>query len=674
MAEERGNVTIITALTMLLMVLMVLMATGIAQTGAGANNMQSSADQGGLAAAEGFLASLNDQAFLDSVQWGVDAVSNIGHAIDVAAAILASAAAAATATLFGAGIGAALFAAAAILLPIGEAITTAGDTIKGVLDPIFEVLRQIISVVKWIASELNAALIADGNGYNGFMIPVSISDAPGSKLSAGDILTKATTIEEAVVDYPTNRATDDFPRNLTTLKDTIRLQGLTYFWLDQVPGAAQSNPNDNQPKSVRAAPIYHIADGEKPQLLAAINKPFQQELDQLTQLKTELNDPDPNKNRFDSSTGSIDNVNKVLDRVIGELKETITGGSQPDGSCESAPDPTKGCPQPYTASPFAYVSFAQSKQPWGFGSTSHRNNSQWVDDAAGYFNRTDKGQGCTDGGPVPGGPPPANNPVKDFAYTDPVSKSTVYEKFSDCPSAPPSAGAPADIRSTDYFGQVYGGDPGAYASWIRDANKTIKGTTNDVNDGKRHLTFLEFKALDPTVEENLTAHLSGRDASGKFAVAISQVDVVLAKSQDDKISFRSTCSQIFPGDVNSTLLGFIPNTGAAVCAAIADFIINTVSFINQLPLGMDALAKDILGDTPEVRTYHAVLRHIPPNPYVCEAVNIIKSFQGSSSQVLQGILNLIWKIVSAFATSSGDDYSQVVKQILAGYDCSTNTG
>lgn len=671
---QRGNVTLITALTAVLMTLLILMATGLAQTGAGANNMQASADQGALAAAEGFLASLNDQAFLDSIQWGVDAVGNLGHAITVVAAVLASSAAAAAATLFGVGVAAALAAAAAVLFPIGIAITGVGETLSGILDPIFTVLRTIIDVVKWIASELNAALIADGNGYNGFMIPVSLSDAPGAKLSAGDIINKATTIEQAVVDYPTDRATDDFSRNLTTLKDTIRLQGLTYFWLDQTPPATnQQKASNNQPVSVRAQPLYHIADNEKTLLKAAIDRPFQQELDQLNLLKTGINDSDPKKNRFDTTSGSVDNVNKVLDRVIGELNETINGGSQPDGSCEGAPDPSKGCPQPYTANPFVYAPFAQSLQPWGFGTTSHRNNQQWVDDATGYFSKTDKGQGCTNGAPPPGGPPPKDNPVHNFVYTD-TSKATAYERFDECPAPAGPGGGPPDIRSTDYFGQLYSGDAGAYATWVRDANKTIKGKMDDKDDGKRHLTFLEFKALDPTVEETLTAHLSSGEASGKFAVAISQVDVLLAKDQDDKISFKATCSKIFPGDVNSTTLGFIPDTGAAICAAIADLIINTVSFINQLPLGMDSLAKAILGDTPEVRTYHAVLRHIPPNQYVCEAVNIIKSFSGDSKQVLQGILTLIWKIVSAFATSSGDDYNQVVHQILDGYNCSTNTG
>ena len=303
----------------------------------------------------------------------------------------------------------------------------------------------------------------------------------------------------------------------------------------------------------------------------------------------------------------------MLDRVIGELKETISGGAQPSPSCEGAPDPSLGCPQLYTANISSYINFAQSKQPWAFGTTSHRNNQQWVDDATAYFARGDKGQGCTNGAQPPGGPPPKDNPVHDFVYNDTTKTpaATAFERFDECPAPPSASGGPPDIRSTAYFAQVWSGDAGAYATWVRDANKTIKGKMDDKDDGKRHLTFLEFKALDPTVEENLTAHLSGKDVSGKFAIAISQVDVLLAKDQNDKISFRSTCKTIFPGQLDDKVLGFIPSSGAAICAAIADLIINTVSFINQLPLGMDALAKDILGDTPEVRTYHAVLRHIP---------------------------------------------------------------
>ncbi|MEA2684443.1 MAG: hypothetical protein QOK05_2771 [Chloroflexota bacterium] len=675
---QRGNVTLITALTAVLLTLMVLMATGLAQTGAGSNNMQASADQGALAAAEGYLASLNDQAFLDSIQWGVDAIPNLGHAITVVAAVLASSAAIAAATLFGAGVAAVLAAAAAVLFPIGSAITGVGSGLSSALKPIFSALRTIISVVKWIAAELNSALIADGNGYNGFMIPVSIGDAPGAKLSAGDIKNKATVIEQAVVDYPTDRNTDQFPGNLTTLKDTIRLQGLTYFWRDQTPPTTtNADPTKNQSVSVRSVASYHITDAEKGTLKAAMDVPFQQELDQLTLLKTEINDPDPKKNRFDDTSGSVGDVNAVLDRVIGELNETINGGAQPSGSCEGGPDPTKGCPQLYTANPFSYIPFGQSKQPWGFGSTSHRNNQQWVDAAASYFSATDRGQNCTAGGPVPGGPipnapPPNNAPFKNFVYKD-TDGSTKYELFADCGSFPAGpGGGPPDVRSTDYFGQIYGGDAGGYATWIRDANKTIKGKSTDADDGKRHLTFLEFKALEPTVEENLTARLSGHETSNKFAVALSQADVVLAKDPNDKISFRTTCRAIFKDNPDDRVLGFIPSSLSGICTAIADLIINAVSFINNLPLGMDALAKAILGDTPEVRTYHAVLRHIPPNQYVCDAVHIIQSFSGSASHVLQSILSLIWSIVSAFVTSPNSDPSTVALQILDKYNCNAS--
>jgi hypothetical protein len=669
--QQRGNVTLITALTAVLLTLMVLMSTGLAQTAAGSNNMQASADQGALAAAEGYLASLNDQAFLDSIQWGVDAIPNIGHAITVVATALVLAAGVITAASFGFGAGAAavLVAAAAVLFPIGSAITGVGSALSTALKAVFSVLRQIIDIVKWIAAELNSALIADGNGYNGFMIPISIGDAPGAKLSAGDIKAKATKVEEAVVDYPVEGATDQFPNNLTTLKDTIRLQGLSYFWADQTAPADNPNaPPNNQPVSLRSNPVYHIADNEKARLKAAIDVPFQQEEDQLVQLKAEINDPDPTKNRFDASSGNVGDVNKVLDRVIGELNETIGGGSQPGDSCEGGPDPTKGCPQPYSANPFAYIQFAQSKQPWGFGTTSHRNNQQWVDDAAGHFNASDKGQGCTAGAPPPGGPPPKDNPVHNFVYT-PTGGGTAFERFDECPAPPGPGGGPPDIRSTEYFGQVYGGDLGAFVAWIRDANKTIKGKTEDPGAGGRHMLFLEFKALDPTVEENLTARLSGHATSGKFAVALSQADVVLAKDHDDKISFQATCVAIFGGDPTSRTLHFIPDTLSGICTAIADLIINAASFVDQLPSPVDSLAKAILGDPPEVRTYHAVLRHIPPNPYVCEAVNIIRSFTGDVDHVLNGVLSVIWKIVSAFVTSPNDDPSQVALQVLDQYDC-----
>ncbi|GAC1332772.1 MAG: hypothetical protein NVSMB17_12320 [Candidatus Dormibacteria bacterium] len=672
--EQRGNVTLITAMTAVLLTLMVLMSTGLAQTAAGATNMQASADQGALAAAEGYLASLNDQAFLDSIQWGVDAIPNIGHAITVVASVLAAAAIAVTAASlgFGAAAGAALAAAAAVLFPIGSAITGVGSALSSALKAVFSVLRQIISVVKWIAAELNSALIADGNGYNGFMIPISIGDAPGAKLSAGDIKAKATKVEQAVVDYPVDSATDQFPNNLTTLKDTIRLQGLAYFWVDQTAPADNPNaPADNKPVSLRAAPVYHIADNEKGRLKAAIDVPFQQEADQLTQLRAEINDPDPGKNRFDASSGDIGDVNKVLDRVIAELNETTGGGSQPSDSCEGGPDPSKGCPQPYTANPGALFGWVKSKQPWGFGTTSHRNNQQWVDDAAAHFSATDKGQGCTDGAPPPGGPPPKDNPVHNFVYT-PTGGGTAYERFDVCPAPAGPGGGPPDIRSTEYFGQVYAGDAGAYATWIRDANKTIKGKTSDPGDGGRHLTFLEFKALDPTVEENLTARLSGRDTKGKFAVALSQADVVLAKDPNDKISFKATCVAIFGGDPNSRTLKFIPDTLSGICTAIANLIINAASFVDHLPSPVDSLAKSILGDPPEVRTYHAVLRHIPPNQYVCEAVNIIHSFSGSTEKVLQGVLKVIWQIVSAFVTSPNDDPSKVALQVLDNYDCNTH--
>jgi hypothetical protein len=682
---QRGNVTLITALTVVLLTLLVLMTTGLAQTAAGSNNMQAVADQGALSAAEGYLASLNDQAFLDSVQWGVDAIPNLGHAINIVASVLAASAAVLAATLFGAGAAAVLAAAAAILFPIGEAITGVGEALSNALKPIFSALRTIISVVKWIAAELDSALIADGNGYNGFMIPLSISDAPGAKLSKGDILNKVAVIEQAVVDYPTDRSSDQFPNNLTTLKDTIRLQALQYFWADQVPPPA-NKANQSQTVSVRALPVYRIADNEKGRLKAAMDVPFQQELDQLTSLKAEINDPDPKKNRYDDTSGAIGPVNGTIDRVIGELNEVIGNGGQPNPSCEGSPGGASDCPHLYPPSLSWVIPFNQSHQAWGFGTTDHRNNQQWIDAATDYFNHNDRGQNCTPGGPVPSNQPAAPPPVQgqppppapaaivhNFVYTDQGGKQA-FERFDECPGSPSHPGAPPDIRSSSYFGDIYGGDAGAYGTWIRDANKTIKGKTSDPNDGGRHLTFLEFKALDPTVEENLTARLSGHEVKGKFAVALSQADVVLAENQDDKISFRTTCRAIFGGNPDSRVLGIIPDTLSGICTAIADLIIGAVSFINQLPSPIDSLAKAILGDTPEVRTYHAVLRHIPPNQYVCEAVNIIKSFSGSAGHIAQSILSLIWDIISKFITSPGDDPSQIALQVLDKYNCNANSG
>ncbi|MDQ6746716.1 MAG: hypothetical protein M3010_01220, partial [Candidatus Dormibacteraeota bacterium] len=354
---QRGNVTLITALTVVLLTLLILMTTGLAQTGAGSNNMQATADQGALAAAEGYLASLNDQAFLDAIQWAVEAIPNVGRAVIVVAGILAAIGASLLAGVFTAPAAAPFFAAAAILYPIGQAINGVGKALAAALKAVFSVLRQIISVVKWIASELDSALIADGNGYNGFMIPISISDAPGAKLSADDIKNKALKIEEAVVDYPTTRSSDDFRKNVTTLKDTIRLQGLIYFWVDQVPDPATAkdkDPDKHKLISQRSQATYHIPDDEKDKLRAAVDAPFIEEISQLQDLRDAVDPPEPKQgqkkpaSRLDTSTGTVKEVTDVLDRVIGEFNEVIGKGGEPSGSCEPLPGFKPGCPQPKT--------------------------------------------------------------------------------------------------------------------------------------------------------------------------------------------------------------------------------------------------------------------------------------------------------------------------------------
>ena len=246
MMREDGNVTLITALTACLMLLVIMFSTQLGQTATGASQMQGASDEAAVTAAAGYLSALNDITVLDALQWGVEALGNLGEALTVAGEALISL----SAVTFGVSgvIG-------GILVSIGEALSTISETLLSVVQPIVDIGKEVANIAKWVLAAANSTVIAAENGYFGFMIPADLGTIGPATLNLDAVKRVVYHAEDINVDWPVQDLVDsgDFPG--ATVKTALRGAALHRLWADS--RATEATDPVNASKHLPAQPRGH---------------------------------------------------------------------------------------------------------------------------------------------------------------------------------------------------------------------------------------------------------------------------------------------------------------------------------------------------------------------------------------------------------------------------------
>ena len=255
--REDGNVTLITAMSACLMLLVILLTTQIGQTATGASQMQGASDEAAVTAAAGYLSALNDITVLDALQWGVQALGNLGEALTVAGEVLIDLAA----VTFGASA-----VIGGILVTIGEALSTISDTLLSVISPIVDLGKQVANVAKWVLAAANSTVIAAENGYFGFMIPADLGTIGPATLNLDTVKNVVYHTEDIMVDWPIDGLADagDVPK--ATIKTALRMAALHRLWADARAEAEKDpvNPKNVLPAQPRGHQTFQLSGSPSP--------------------------------------------------------------------------------------------------------------------------------------------------------------------------------------------------------------------------------------------------------------------------------------------------------------------------------------------------------------------------------------------------------------------------
>lgn len=250
--REDGNVTLITALSACLMLLVILFTTQIGQTATGASQMQGASDEAAVTAAAGYLSALNDITVLDALEWGVQALGNLGEALTVAGEVLIDLAA----VTFGASA-----VIGGILVTVGEALSTISDTLLSVISPIVDLGKQVANVAKWVLAAANSTVIAAENGYFGFMIPADLGTIGPSTLNLDTVRNVVYHTEDIMVDWPIQGLADPSDVPLASIKTTLRMAALHRLWADarDTPEKDPVNPKQVLPAQPRGHQTFQLS-------------------------------------------------------------------------------------------------------------------------------------------------------------------------------------------------------------------------------------------------------------------------------------------------------------------------------------------------------------------------------------------------------------------------------
>ena len=79
---QRGNVTLITAFTAMLMMMIIVLGASIGNQASNATRVQAASDTAAIAAAESYIAVINDEVAFDIIDWGLGFVQRMGKLLE----------------------------------------------------------------------------------------------------------------------------------------------------------------------------------------------------------------------------------------------------------------------------------------------------------------------------------------------------------------------------------------------------------------------------------------------------------------------------------------------------------------------------------------------------------------------------------------------------------------
>jgi hypothetical protein len=688
---QEGNVTLITAFTVLLMVMVVLFATGIGQTASDATNMQSASDQAAITAATAFAQTFNDTTFLDALQWGVQALGNLGEAISIAGDALVLAGA------FSLGTCVPCDVLGPVLQVVGNILSGIADAMAAVIDPFVAVVKQVLDVAKWVLGIANSIIIAGDNGYFGFMFPSVVGSSGPLLYSLQDVQMLAGVADAITSDAPDPSYSSGGAN--VSLKETLRRNALHTLWNDPRAQPIFNPPDTTLPAEPRGFDSFFIHDANAPgcspswtavgtnpfapgantskpppvqrscnergYLKQLTDQPFLAEAAMLYRMKALI---DGNPSAFDTSTGSLSDADNALDAAIQDLR-SVYDGSPPANQQSCSPFFGSFCFGSGPAGPSTPVNYLFGTR---FGA---EDDQQWVDNTVGFFSSTSQGTPCS------------QNLVHDYVYTTGSPPATAYESFLDCNPAsytaqegnpaqtvthheywdgpadatpcsapsPPSNCGHGDYRQTAAYKTSDLGDPQGLAKWIQ-ANRFPTGHASPPPQGNEPgnpLMFLEVHEVQPNLQSQLAANLSGKaDSGARWSFAISKVKIDQAKDSSDRISFAQFCTAIFgepPSSTNFAGILTLPDNASGWCTLLANAVIDLAAAVGGLPDPINGLVDDILGTPPPVEAYHVELVGIAKVPQLCDLSYVLHQIDQAGQDPLQ----VMFQYASSQFTSGG---------------------
>lgn len=612
MGRQDGNVSLVVAFTCVLMVMVVMFSTGIGSTAADATRMQAASDEAAVTAASGYLAALNDGTVLDALNWGVQALGNLGTTLTIVGEALIDAG------VFTFGITAAI---GAVFVAVGEVLSAISEAMAAVVTPLVEAAKPVLDVAKWVLAAANSTIIAGENGYFGFIAPNVLGSVTPATLSLADVSGVVQHSEAIVVDYPTDPYSTSWAAG--SIKSALQLAALHHLWANSRATDATVTTTDGKKsttvkKQARAQDTFHIFNdasnepgcdpatwdpvGHDPFKTAVDDKghvvpapiprdctetgylkqltdrTYRDEIIKLQRLAAEINasDSSGNHNHWGGTQDDLDKANLYIDQAVLDLQSVMgepakcLGNSITAGSIFNTglfgsgfKGLTIGCDSQLLPPPV--------QPPFGgpIPLAGLQTNGAFVASAFSTYDNHHGGTNCADP-PITvaaGDRPP--NPTR--YYNDGAGS---YERFMDCghvsfpfgttklyawwdslqPAESPSTPQPPSDNGPAYdyrHTSAYRhsvGDAQGLANWAKGA-QWPKGKSGVDTSQDNELIFVEFSRIDPTLQARLAANISGRDNGGyRYAIAGSHVQVVQSTAGDDVVNFGNLCGSIFNDD------------------------------------------------------------------------------------------------------------------------------
>lgn len=464
------------------------------------------------------------------------------------------------------------------------------------------------------------------------------------------------------------------------------------------------NVNTDSPdpaKPYKPGLIQRACDSEFKYLKQLMDRPFNDQIVSLKKLQERINLP----TRYDAAAGDLGQANSYINNVVDHLKSVV--GSAPQNFSQKRFDGTSysfftkgqdivnglpdlmplqrvGVPGSVNNQGFADFVYAAYRTTHAYACQGKANTPAPGDNPVTFA----KGQtfyGCLTTEPTS----PTAQPVTDGTPTASlvVPNQPPYVLKSEDTSKPPKpvylwwqqpSGVPPDqagvtfdaqhrlttdkdaqfdLRHTESwqkngwlgdYGAKQGSKVFGLAAWVTDSRAPIGHAGQAKETTKNNQIFIEFKQVDPSFQQTLTARLTGAGPpKGVWTLAGSLVDIQRSTEEKDRITFAGICSQVFGGsasDYTTILIIDFPANGATWCKTISDFLFTLASFITNMISPLSDIIEAILGTPPDVKTYHVVLQSFNQVKQLCQAAKIVQQISDAADVISAGI-GAIWDYV-----------------------------